>query len=644
MTQIKLLNGVRIMPRWLIILIDTFLLGVATILAYLLRFNFDILRISELHMFSGVAVFIGLSLPAMYVCKSYGGIVRHTGLRDLTRIGCMLIGTLLTLAVTAEFMLRTGLMGKNLFLPYSVALIASFISLSLLVGYRLLIRNAFHYAKKSASLSNRDIPVLLYGAGDAAMITCQTITRDSFSPYQIVGFLDDEPDKQGKILLGYPIFKGGTEALPQLVEKKGVKELIIAITALPVERLRELTDAALALNLKVKKIPSSVSWFEQKPLKTSDIKSVRIEDLLPRKSIQLNEGNVASFVKGKRILVTGAAGSIGSEICRQLMRFGFSELLLLDQAESPLYDVQQELKLAAPDKTCRYVVADIRNRQVMQRHFKDFRPEVVFHAAAYKHVPLMEEYPHQAIQTNVKGTQILADLSLEYAVEKFVMISTDKAVNPTNVMGASKRLAEMYVQALGQRVRADAAVHTRFITTRFGNVLGSNGSVIPLFRRQLEQGGPLTVTHPDITRYFMTIPEACQLVLEAGAMGQGGEIFVFDMGQPVKIADLAKKMIRLSGKTVEEVGIVFSGLRPGEKLYEELLNDSEATLPTHHQKIKIARVKTLDYRILREGLLLLYGTVQKGDDFDQVMQMKVLVPEFISNSSRFSRLDAKVLN
>ncbi|MGY6560107.1 MAG: polysaccharide biosynthesis protein [Nitritalea sp.] len=640
----KFLLQMKIMPRWLIVLIDAVFIGKAAFFAYFLRFNFDFVRISAFEVIPSVAAFILLTLPMMYWSKSYSGIVRHTGLRDMVRIGLMLGASIFVLQLLKLSNVRVDLVDPHYFLPISVAVIASFISLALLVGYRLLIRNVYHVAKRNTGTPSKLIPVLLYGAGDAAMITCQTITRDTYTRYQVLGFLDDDLDKQGKSLLGFPIFKGGLDALPQLVEKKGAKELIIAITSLPVERLRELTDAALAAGLRVKKIPSSVSWFEEKSLKPSDIKEVRIEDLLPRKSIQLNEAHVASYVKGKRVLVTGAAGSIGSEICRQLMRLQPSEVLLLDQAESALYDLQQELKTAKAAKACRYVVADIRNKPVMERHFAAFQPQVVFHAAAYKHVPLMEEYPHQAIQTNVRGTQELADLSLAYAVEKFVMVSTDKAVNPTNVMGASKRLAEMYVQTLGEKAALSGKAQTRFITTRFGNVLGSNGSVIPLFRRQLEQGGPLTVTHPDITRYFMTIPEACQLVLEAGAIGQGGEIFVFDMGQPVKIADLAKKMIRLSGREVGEIGLVYTGLRPGEKLYEELLNDAEATLPTHHEKIKIARMQAIDHHSLQQGLQRLYALVEQGDDFEQVQQMKVLVPEFVSNSSRFSRLDVNILN
>lgn len=418
--------------------------------------------------------------------------------------------------------------------------------------------------------------------------------------------------------------------------------VVLAISKMRKEKISEITEICLENNWEVKVLPAFDDWIDGKmPVKS--VRDVKIEDLLGRDEIRLNLQRIHQNLVGRTILVTGAAGSIGSEIVRQLLKYPIGKLVLLDQAESALYDLQQEINSKYKKASFELVIADVSNSSRMRKVFEHFNPEIVFNAAAYKHVPLMEDNPYEALRVNVGGTRILADLSVEFGVEKFVMISTDKAVNPTNVMGASKRICEIYIQSLAQRVD----INTSFITTRFGNVLGSNGSVVPLFKRQIEQGGPVKVTHPDITRYFMTIPEACQLVLEAGCMGKGGEIFVFDMGKPVKILDLAKKMIQLAGlKLNVDIHISFTGLRHGEKLYEELLARNENTLPTHNDKIMIGQVRSHDFEVINTAITEILNYLNVENNEMLVARMKNLVPEFISKNSTYELLDdqAKMTN
>jgi len=436
--------------------------------------------------------------------------------------------------------------------------------------------------------------------------------------------------KQGKKLEGSTIY--GINKLDELLQNNNVAHSIVSVQNFSPIRKQHIVDICLNYNTKVLTVPPVTNWINGE-LSFKQIKKVQIEELLERDPIQLSKENIKQQLSNKVILVTGAAGSIGSEIIRQIVRFNPKKIILLDHAESPLYDMEMELH----DKykqSYEVVMGDIRNKERMKNVFRTFQPQIVFHAAAYKHVPMMENNPSESILTNVFGTKMLADLSVEHKVEKFVMISTDKAVNPTNVMGASKRVAEIYAQSLNKRS------DTKFITTRFGNVLGSNGSVIPRFRQQIENGGPVTITHPDITRYFMTIPEACQLVLEAGAMGKGGEIFIFDMGDSVKIVDLATKMIKLSGLTLDkDIRIVYTGLRPGEKLYEELLADQENTLPTHHKQIMVAKVKEYDFETMSVAIKELIDLFETQDNQSIVKKMKQLVPEFKSNNSVYEKLD-----
>jgi FlaA1/EpsC-like NDP-sugar epimerase len=469
--------------------------------------------------------------------------------------------------------------------------------------------------------------------------TQRVLDNDGQSNIQIIAFIDDDRKKGSKNLNGVQIITFA--AFKEMANLQPVDELIIASYSLPTKRKNEVVDFCLDHDIKVLSVPPYSKWAEGK-FNSRQLQSIKIEDLLERDPIQINNNQIKAQIKGKRILVTGAAGSIGSEIVRQLLPYTPELIVLCDQAETPLHNLELELLENGTRINCVSYLADITNNSRMEALFEEFKPQYVYHAAAYKHVPMMELCPTEAVRNNVVGVKLIADLSIKYNVERFVMISTDKAVNPTNVMGASKRMAEMYVQALSKQPE----ISTKFITTRFGNVLGSNGSVIIRFKEQIEKGGPVTVTHPNITRYFMTIPEACQLVLEAGSMGNGGEIFVFDMGQPVAIADLAKKMIRLYGLIPNiDVNITYSGLRPGEKLYEELLNDEENTTQTYHDKILIAKVRDVSLELVQQTTIELEQILATTNDEMQIVsKMKALVPEYISNNSVYEKLDTAVIS
>jgi FlaA1/EpsC-like NDP-sugar epimerase len=493
----------------------------------------------------------------------------------------------------------------------------------------MVVRETYAYLTKKQTTINS----LIFGAGDMGEITLEAIQSDKENSIHVVGFVDDNPTKWAMKLNSIPVYSWN-KAL-KMISETHIEVVILAINNISVQRKREITNDCLDKGLKLKVMPTVGNWINGISNK-DQIRDIRIEDILGRVEIQLNQRRIAEGLAGKVVLVSGAAGSIGSEIVRQLLRFQVKKVLLIDIAESPLYDLEQELLLSHYDVPFEVILADYTNPFRMRQVFEIYRPNIVFNAAAYKHVPLMEANPYEAVRVNIGGTKLMADISVEYEVEKFVMISTDKAVNPTNVMGASKRICEIYIQSLAQR----RDIKTAFITTRFGNVLGSNGSVVPLFKKQIAQGGPVTVTHPDITRYFMTIYEACQLVLEAVFMGKGGEIFLFDMGEPVKIDDLAKKMIQLAGlKLGTDIEINYSGLRPGEKLYEELLASKENNLPTHHEKIMIGKVRMYDYPDVRRVVEDLLSSLHLEDNKLLVRRMKYMVPEFISNNSSYSALD-----
>jgi FlaA1/EpsC-like NDP-sugar epimerase len=483
------------------------------------------------------------------------------------------------------------------------------------------------------------IKTIIYGTDANAISVANALKFETPSRFKIVAFVDKNNQNASKRMLDLPILVQ-RKKLSALMRSVSAEGIVIADKGLSKEEKLAIIDQCLEFNYKVYTIPSVSDWEDQNEI-SKKVKNIQIEDLLERDPIVLDSISISKQLKDKTILVTGAAGSIGSEIVRQLLSFNPKKIVILDQAETPLHHISLEVDGIKAQTIIRTVIADIRNKGALEKVFKQFRPQMVYHAAAYKHVPLMEENPSQAILTNVEGTKNLADLSCQYGVKKFVMISTDKAVNPSNVMGASKRIAEKYVQSLQLKYKESKDLNdTKFITTRFGNVLGSNGSVVPLFTKQIAEGGPLTITHPDIIRYFMTIPEACQLVLEAGSMGNGGEIYIFDMGKPVKIIDLAKKMIKLAGFVPDkEIKIKIVGLRPGEKLYEELLNDTSKTIATHHEKIMIAEELQVEFEDLHSHIEELIGIASFFDNDDIVTKMKKIVPEFISMNSSYSELD-----
>ncbi|AMQ56586.1 polysaccharide biosynthesis protein [Algoriphagus sanaruensis] len=630
------LSGLKILPRWIIATLDSLILFQCALFGYLVRFNFELELIEQYDAFAGSFTFMIGGLLVMQNTRSYEGIVRHTGFRD----GSNIFKTVLINFVLFLFLnfFHGNFLNDRFLLPTSVLIIASLSALFMLIFYRLLVKELFVYLKNGFAEHERKHGVI-FGAGEAGIIAQEAIKRDSKTQMNIVAFLDDDPKKDGKHIDGKRIYFGLND-LEHLAKQFHITELIIAVRDLSVQRKNEIIDECLRLKISVSLVPPVDQWING-GLTAGAIREIKIEDLLSREQIVLDNPRIEEDLHDKIVLVTGAAGSIGSELCRQISYYHPRLLVLLDIAESPLYDVEQEFKEHHPNCSIKIILGDVRNKKKMKEVFREFKPQVVFHAAAYKHVPMMENYPEEAVHSNVIGTKVLADLAVLSQVEKFVFVSTDKAVNPTNVMGASKRAAEMYVQALNEYLeRNHKKYHTKFITTRFGNVLGSNGSVIPLFKKQILNGGPLTVTHPEITRYFMTIPEACQLVLEAGVMGNGGEIYVFDMGEPVKILDLAKKMIQLSGKKVDQdIKIQFTGLREGEKLYEELLNDFETVKITHHPKIKIAQVLPAAYHKIDGQIEIFQELIGKNSETDLVRHLKVIVPEFISNSSRFEVLD-----
>jgi FlaA1/EpsC-like NDP-sugar epimerase len=519
-------------------------------------------------------------------------------------------------------------------MPLGIVVIHALFTLFNLISTRVLFKVVYISLIGETRKGKKNI--LIYGAGQSGVLTLNTLKNDPKSGVIVVGFIDDNQSKAGKSLMGIKIYSP-ENVLDSIIEKQQVEEIIIAIQNISANKKSNLLTQFIERNIQVKNVPPIEQWINGE-LSIKQIKSVRIEDLLNRAPINLNAENIFQNISNKTILITGAAGSIGSEIARQVVGYKPKLIIFVDQAESPIYELELNLrrKIERLHVSTKFIIADVSNKCAMDRIFKEYKVDKIFHAAAYKHVPLMEANPFEAIRVNALGTKTMADLAIEYGVAKFVMISTDKAVNPTNIMGASKRIAEMYIQSLASLKNHQTA----FITTRFGNVLGSNGSVIPLFKRQIENGGPVTVTHPEITRYFMTIPEACQLVLEAGCMGAGGEIFIFDMGESVKIIDVARKMIKLSGLELgKDIQIEISGLRPGEKLYEELLSDAENTLPTHHPKIKIAKIEAQDHAHIQSEYDKLLAAFNQPNHLVLVAQIKSLVKEYVSNNSVYEALD-----
>jgi len=624
----------RFLSRWLVLVFDSLIVLFSFSIATLLRMNFQLTEI-DFSIFASQLIFVlGLRLLAFLYFQSYAGIIRHTSIEDAILIlKAVFAGSFGAVIVSA--VIRNTLGFEHVFnLSASILIIDFFICLFWMVILRFFVKSFY---ESFINQFKPTIGVLIYGAGYTGMLTKNVFQTDRSTNYKILGFIDDNESKIGKTIEGIKVY-----SLPEVLDKfvgsnEGL-EVIMAINNMSAKSKRKISDIFLDRGVVVKALPPVDKWVEGE-FAMNQIHNVKIEDLLGREVIQMNNKRIGEEISGKVILVTGAAGSIGSEIVRQPIAYFPAKLVLVDQAESALYDLEYELAGKVPTNVQLIVnVADVSDTRRISKIFNNHQPDIIFHAAAYKHVPLMENNPYEAIKTNVIGTRILAELASELGVEKFVMVSTDKAVNPTNVMGATKRLAEMYTQSMNQL----EGVKTKFIATRFGNVLGSNGSVIPLFKKQIERGGPVTVTHPEITRYFMTIPEACELVLEAATMGQGGEVFVFDMGESVKIIDLAKKMITLSGLRVDkDIEIRYTGLRPGEKLYEELLNNDENTLPTHHPKILIAEVNTPSYAYMEVATNDLNQLLSAGDNNAIVSKIKEIIPEYKSNNSVFETLDKK---
>lgn len=632
---------INIVPRWIIFLMDLGICCFVLIFSYLIRVNLSIEAIN-MHDLSGNLLILVLINSIVFInFRTYAGIIRYTGVQDALRI-CYAI--IMTTSVLFFISLVASNSGGALSFSNVTLIIYALFSFLFLISYRVVIKYSFSYLR-SYKMDRKN--VIIYGAGEAGFATKRVLEHDTTSNVNIVAFVDDDMRKVGKVVDGVRIHH--TLDLQSLSLTQKIDEIIIAAFSLDPAKKNKLVDFCLDHDITVLNVPPLDKWINGQ-FSARQLQAIKIENLLEREPIRINNEEIANQIRNKRILVTGAAGSIGSEIVRQLLKFNPQTIVLCDQAETPLHQLELELQDNITSTNCIPFLGDVTNEGRMQEMFSLFEPHYVYHAAAYKHVPMMELCPTEAILTNVMGTKIIADLSVKHRVQRFVMVSTDKAVNPTNVMGASKRLAEAYVQQLHQHIRDDmmqqhaessSTIQTKFITTRFGNVLGSNGSVIIRFKEQIEKGGPVTVTHPNITRFFMTIPEACQLVLEAGSMGKGGEIFVFDMGKPVAIVELAKKMIRLYGLVPGiDIDIKYTGLRPGEKLYEELLTDSENTLPTYHEKIMIARVRNTEFDNIQshfEELIVI--AKEKRNSMELVAKMKQLVPEFVSNNSVFESLD-----
>jgi FlaA1/EpsC-like NDP-sugar epimerase len=601
--------------------------------SYLIVNRFEFSNILRGYFFVYTGVYCIIAAIVMYLMRVHIGLIRYSNTRDVLRIfGSVFISSILYTIVISLWI--KPVLAINSATIYLVLLVNFSVSSTLLILLRSAVKSAFNYINNYSS--SKKTTVLIYGSDTSAVLVKQALEASAKTNFVIAGFVDADTNKINKEIQQVRVYD--INKLAKLKEKRAIDKMIIMNHHLDEQSKKTALEACLALGIQVLTVPPSDQWIYGK-LNMQQIKDLKIEDLLQRKTIQIDTTRISEDLQGKRVLVTGAAGSIGSEIVQQVLQYNPAMVILCDQAESPLHDIRLEVEEKFAEVPIKIFIGDIRNYNRMQKLFSDYKPEVVYHAAAYKHVPMMEENPSEAVRANVLGTKNIADLSVAFGVSKFVMVSTDKAVNPTNIMGATKRIAEIYIQSLKN---APENKNTCFITTRFGNVLGSNGSVIPRFRAQIQKGGPITVTHPEITRYFMTIPEAVHLVLEAGTMGSGGEIFIFDMGEPVKIVDLALKMIKLAGLQPDrDVKIVYSGLRPGEKLYEELLNDGEHTMPTHHEKIKISEVISYPRQQVANHIAELIELNQKNDEFAMVNKMKEIVPEFISKNSKFEDLDNK---
>lgn len=633
-----------IAPKWTVFIFDCFIGVLSSLLAILIikRLSLDSL-ISE-STFNMVSIIMATNCLFFFVFKTYEGIIRFSGLTEAIRVVGALFFSFFSLLFVS---MASQAFGGLKIVPGSILTFNLFTSAFLMMGYRLVVKGIY----KNTISRESSVNVIIYGSGAYGSKLKHTLEHASNYKYKVIAFIDDDMTFVGKAIDNVRIFT--FNQIREVARVWDIGMMIFAKDGITTDVKNQIVDFSHEHNIEVKNLPNIDDWINGNG-KISQLEAIKIEDLLGRQQIELKNDRVTAMLNQKRVLVTGAAGSIGSEICRQIAGFNPAMLILCDQNESGLFEL--EYKIRTEVKECENLlvyIGDVRDEVSMQPLFQRFRPEIVYHAAAYKHVPMMEAHPSEAVRNNVLGTKIIADLSVEYGIERFLLVSTDKAINPTNVMGATKRVSEIYVQSLGNREKkvvhlnignneikkSDGQV-TKFITTRFGNVLGSNGSVIPRFKEQISKGGPLTVTHPDIIRYFMTIPEACSLVLEASAMGEGGEVFLFDMGAPVKIVDLAKKMIRLAGYVPgQDMHIHFTGLRPGEKLYEELLSDQEQVIPTHHKKILIGKVVEYDFYKVNKSIDALIDLATSSEDLEVVRQMKRIIPEYISNNSIYQSID-----
>ena len=621
----------KVLPIWTILLIDVFIIVISSLLAYALRYDFRSIFLESSTIDKTILWTVVVNLIFFRVFRTYSNVLRFSSFVDIMRIFVSLTVSYALLMITS--VLTESYLEFNL-APVSVLFMSYIISFAMMACSRVIVKTFFEAQNFDGTHSAN---VFIYGAKEAGVNIAKALRVNLRNHYRLRGFIADEPELINKVMMGVRVFPND-DTLIDVLNDRDVQTIIISPAKMEELKKSDMADRLLVHNIKLMTAPPLSEWNGQ-ALSRTQLKEIQIEDLLQRNPIEIDIHKVASHLEGKRVMITGAAGSIGSEIMRQVASFNPYKLILVDQAETPLHDIRLELQDRWRDIDAETIIADISNATRMEDIFREFKPQYIFHAAAYKHVPMMEDNVSESIQVNVFGTRTVADLAVKYGAEKFVMISTDKAVNPTNVMGCSKRICEIYVQSLAKKLQKEGGHATQFITTRFGNVLGSNGSVIPRFRDQIQRGGPVTVTHPEIIRYFMTIPEACRLVLEAGSMGNGGEIYIFDMGKPVKIVDLAKRMISLSGRT--DVKIEFTGLRHGEKLYEELLNVKELTKPTYHEKIMIATVREYDYDEVKERIQNLIDVSYTYDQMKIVAAMKDIVPEFVSKNSCFEALDKK---
>ncbi|WP_423149292.1 polysaccharide biosynthesis protein [Rubrolithibacter danxiaensis] len=627
----KIISGCRVLSKWLILLMDQVIISWSFAVSYFMIKQFEFTEILRGHFFIYMALYTLISLAVFFSMRIHTGIIRYSNTHDILRIFTAVLSVSIIHWIVTNFILDNYLQ-SNIVEVNTALFINFFMSSTLLVMLRIGVKGLFILVKNNNTNVAKEC-ILIYGSNRSSLLIKQALEATSDGSFNVVGFIDEDYRSVNKYIEQKKVFH--LNEIETLKNKHQADKLLVMSEDLKSEGKKKAIERCIELGVKVFTVPPTDQWLYGK-LQINQLQDLKIEDLLQRDPIVIQTTNILTAISGKRVLITGAAGSIGSEIVRQVMTYFPEQVILCDQAESPLHELQLEMEDNFPDTKKVVFMGDIQNYSRMKLLFKEHKPQIVFHAAAYKHVPMMENNPAEAILTNVLGTKNIADLSVDFEVEKFIMISTDKAVNPTNVMGASKRIAEIYAQSLNNLYNTK----TKFITTRFGNVLGSNGSVIPRFRSQIKKGGPITVTHPEITRYFMTIPESVQLVLEAGAMGNGGEIYIFDMGEPVKITHLAEKMIKLSGFVPHrDIKIVYTGLRPGEKLYEELLHNAEEDIPTHHEKIKISKVITYQFEEVERVINDLISINKSQNHYELVKKMKEIVPEFKSNNSIYEQLD-----